>query len=174
MAQTASAYFVALMRRVGEEYLDAMDSGTTLIPSPVPPPSAKALVRRASFHEAGHGIMNWQTPAAAFIRSMRLSEDCDDTGVITAWNTHLPRHVLLWDLLTHGKRAEALKVYRWYTPVLHLDTHVKLVQYIKLAVKECGLGADTVRMPRLPLTGAERERIVALIRKTIATRPGKR
>src|SRR5262245_38303139 len=75
----------------------------------------------------------------------------------------------LWDLLTTGRHEEALKVYRWYTPVLHLDTHVKLVQYIKLAVKECGLGSDMVRMPRLPLSGVERERILALIRKTIAT-----
>ncbi len=46
---------------------------------------------------------------------------------------------LLWDLATAGKCDEALAVYRWYTPLLHLDTHVKLVQYIKLAVAECGL-----------------------------------
>ena len=46
---------------------------------------------------------------------------------------------LLWDLATAGRYAEALQVYRWYTPLLHLDTHVKLVQYIKLAAAECGL-----------------------------------
>jgi 4-hydroxy-tetrahydrodipicolinate synthase len=78
---------------------------------------------------------------------------------------------LLWDLATGGRWEEALKVYRWYTPLLHLDTHVKLVQYIKLAVHECGLGSEMVRLPRMPLAGAERERIQALIRKGIATRP---
>ena len=61
---------------------------------------------------------------------------------------------LLWDLAMAGRWEEARAVYRWYTPVLHLDTHVKLVQYIKLAQQECGLGSETVRAPRLPLIGA--------------------
>ncbi len=78
---------------------------------------------------------------------------------------------LLWDLLMEKKYAEALEVYRWYTPLLHLDTHVKLVQYIKLAVHACGYGSELVRMPRLPLTGSERERILGIIQKGIATRP---
>ena len=78
---------------------------------------------------------------------------------------------LLWDLATAGDFAEAVKVYRWYTPLLHLDTHVKLVQYIKLAVHACGYGSEMVRLPRLPLQGAERERILALIKKAIAHRP---
>jgi len=80
---------------------------------------------------------------------------------------------LLWDLATAGKYAEALKVYRWYTPLLHLDTHVKLVQYIKLAVQECGLGSEMVRAPRLPLVGKEREDVLALVRRAIQTRPGR-
>ena len=78
---------------------------------------------------------------------------------------------LLWDLATGGKWDEAVKVYRWYTPLLHLDTHVKLVQYIKLAVQECGLGSELTRPPRLPLVGEERERILKIIRDGIATRP---
>ena len=78
---------------------------------------------------------------------------------------------LLWDLATSGRWDEALRVYRWYTPLLHLDTHVKLVQYIKLAVQECGYGSERVRAPRLPLIGEERERILAIIRRGIATRP---
>jgi len=78
---------------------------------------------------------------------------------------------LLWDLATSGRWEEALKVYRWYTPLLHLDTHVKLVQYIKLAQQECGLGSEVVRAPRLPLVGEERERILTIIRRGIATRP---
>jgi dihydrodipicolinate synthase/N-acetylneuraminate lyase len=78
---------------------------------------------------------------------------------------------LLWDLAASGRWEEARAVYRWYTPLLHLDTHVKLVQYIKLAAQECGLGSEHVRAPRLPLAGEERERILALVRRAIATRP---
>jgi 4-hydroxy-tetrahydrodipicolinate synthase len=78
---------------------------------------------------------------------------------------------LLWDLATAGRYDEALAVYRWYTPLLHLDTHVKLVQYIKLAVQECGFGSEMVRAPRLPLVGQEREEILAIIRAGICTRP---
>jgi 1-pyrroline-4-hydroxy-2-carboxylate deaminase len=78
---------------------------------------------------------------------------------------------LIWDLATAGKWQEALEVYRWYTPVLHLDTHVKLVQYIKLASAECGYGSELCRAPRLPLVGEERERVLGVIRKAIATRP---
>ncbi|HEV2946226.1 MAG TPA: dihydrodipicolinate synthase family protein [Gemmataceae bacterium] len=80
---------------------------------------------------------------------------------------------LLWDLATRGKYEEALRVYRWYTPLLHLDTHPKLVQYIKLAMAETGLGAETVRAPRLPLVGEEREEILTIIRRAIKTRPVK-
>ncbi|MCS6860882.1 MAG: dihydrodipicolinate synthase family protein [Abditibacteriales bacterium] len=78
---------------------------------------------------------------------------------------------LLWDLATGGNYAEAVKVYRWFTPLLHLDTHPKLVQYIKLAVAECGLGSELTRPPRLPLVGKEREEILNIIRKAMATRP---
>jgi 4-hydroxy-tetrahydrodipicolinate synthase len=80
---------------------------------------------------------------------------------------------LLWDLATAGRLDEALKVYRWYTPLLHLDTHVKLVQYIKLAMAETGMGSELTRAPRLPLAGREREEILAIIRKSIQTRPNK-
>ena len=78
---------------------------------------------------------------------------------------------LLWDLATAGRYEEAVRVYRWYTPLLHLDTHPKLVQYIKLAMAETGLGSEMVRAPRLPLVGREREEILALIRRAIQTRP---
>src|SRR5207244_6903995 len=71
---------------------------------------------------------------------------------------------LLWDLATAGRWQEALDVYRWYTPLLHLDTHVKLVQYIKLAMAEVGLGSETTRAPRLPILGAERDEVLSMIR----------
>jgi len=77
----------------------------------------------------------------------------------------------LWDLAVSGCWPEARELYRWYTPLLHLDTKIKLVQYIKLAMAETGLGSETVRAPRLPLEGSEREEILAIIRHAIATRP---
>ena len=77
----------------------------------------------------------------------------------------------LWDLILANRWTEALALYRWYTPLLHLDTHVKLVQYIKLAAQETGLCSETTRPPRLALEGAERERVLAIIRHAIATRP---
>jgi 1-pyrroline-4-hydroxy-2-carboxylate deaminase len=80
---------------------------------------------------------------------------------------------LLWDLALAGRWDEARQVYRWYTPLLHLDTHVKLVQYIKLAQQECGLGSERVRAPRLTLVGQEREQVLEIIRRGIATRPRK-
>jgi 1-pyrroline-4-hydroxy-2-carboxylate deaminase len=79
---------------------------------------------------------------------------------------------LLWELATTGRWDEARQVYRWYTPLLHLDTHPKLVQYIKLAMAERGFGPETVRAPRLPLVGQERERVLGIIRRAMATRPG--
>ena len=63
------------------------------------------------------------------------------------------------------------RVYRWYMPLLHLDTRVKLVQCIKLANQECGYETETVRPPRLPLAGAEREEVLGIIRQAIKTRP---
>lgn len=78
---------------------------------------------------------------------------------------------LLWDLASSGQWEKARAVYRWYTPLLHLDTKIKLVQYIKLAMQEMGLGSETVRAPRLPLVGQEREEILAIIRQAMATRP---
>lgn len=77
----------------------------------------------------------------------------------------------LWDLTRAGRWDEARKLYRWFAPLMKLDTDPKFVQYIKLMVQEAGLGAEWVREPRRPLAGAERERILAIIRRGIETRP---
>ncbi|MBM3824658.1 MAG: dihydrodipicolinate synthase family protein, partial [Verrucomicrobia bacterium] len=65
----------------------------------------------------------------------------------------------------------ARKLYRWFTPLLHLDVHVKFVQYIKLALQETGLGREWVRPPRLPLAGKERAQVLKIIRDSVACRP---
>ncbi len=90
------------------------------------------------------------------------------SGLVNAFPAE---NAALWHLATSGQWEEALAIYRWYTPLLHLDTDVKLVQYIKLAVAECGLGSELTRAPRLPLIGEERERVTKIIRDALATRP---
>jgi len=79
--------------------------------------------------------------------------------------------VAVYKLTKAGKIAEALKIYRWFLPLLELDLHPKLVQYIKLAEQEAGIGSETVRAPRLTLAGEERERILKIIRDGISSRP---
>jgi 4-hydroxy-tetrahydrodipicolinate synthase len=76
-----------------------------------------------------------------------------------------------WELTRAGKWDQARELYRWFTPLLHLDVHTKFVQYIKLAVQECGLGHEWVRAPRLPLAGAERKQILKIIHDGIDNRP---
>lgn len=70
-----------------------------------------------------------------------------------------------------GKTENALKIHRWFLPLLELDLHPKLVQYIKLASTKTGIGSEYVRAPRLTLTGKERETILKIIEDGIKTRP---
>jgi 1-pyrroline-4-hydroxy-2-carboxylate deaminase len=77
----------------------------------------------------------------------------------------------LWDLMRAGRWDEARKLYRWFQPLMKLDTSVHFVQYIKLAVQEAGLGAEWVRAPRLVLKGDERKRVLTIIRDAMARRP---
>jgi 1-pyrroline-4-hydroxy-2-carboxylate deaminase len=79
--------------------------------------------------------------------------------------------VAIFNLIQEGKIAEARKIYQWFLPLLELDIHPKLVQYIKLAETLAGLGSENVRKPRLTLIGEERERITKIIQNGIATRP---
>ncbi len=76
-----------------------------------------------------------------------------------------------WELTRAGKWEEARAIYRWFTPLLHLDVSTKFVQYIKLAVQETGLGKEWVRAPRLILKGEERKRVLKIIHDGIAKRP---
>lgn len=79
--------------------------------------------------------------------------------------------VVLYNLVKAGKLEEATKIYRWFMPLLELDIHPKLVQYIKLAAAATGIGSEYVRAPRLTLVGEERERILKIIQDGIRTRP---
>ncbi len=79
--------------------------------------------------------------------------------------------VAIYKLVKAGKIAEATTIYRWFMPLLELDIHPKLVQYIKLAEAQVGIGSEFVRAPRLVLKGEERERILKVINDGIISRP---
>ena len=79
--------------------------------------------------------------------------------------------VAIFRLMKAGRYKEALQIYRWFLPVLELDIMPKLVQYIKLAAAQTGLGTEYVRAPRLVLEGEERRRVIATISDAMATRP---
>ena len=78
------------------------------------------------------------------------------TGWISGLVDAFPKeNGMLWDAATSGDYQRALEIYRWYMPLLHFDSHPKLVQYIKLTCSELGYGTETVRAPRMPLVGEE-------------------
>ncbi|SDS12441.1 4-hydroxy-tetrahydrodipicolinate synthase [Mucilaginibacter mallensis] len=79
--------------------------------------------------------------------------------------------VAIYRLVKAGRFEEAIAIHRWFLPVLELDIHPKLVQYIKLAEVATGIGTEKVRAPRLPLTGAEREKVLKIIDSALAVRP---
>ncbi len=79
--------------------------------------------------------------------------------------------VALYNYVKSGQIESAVKLYRWFMPLLELDIHPKLVQYIKLAETELGLGSEYVRPPRLGIIGSEREAILTVIRKCLSSRP---
>lgn len=79
--------------------------------------------------------------------------------------------VAIYRLVKENRISEALKIYRWFLPVLELDIHPKLVQYIKLAEVGTGIGTENVRAPRLKIKGEERERVLKIINDALATRP---
>jgi 1-pyrroline-4-hydroxy-2-carboxylate deaminase len=79
--------------------------------------------------------------------------------------------VRVYDLVNAGQLAEARALYGWFMPLLELDIHPKLVQYIKLAAVATGIGSEYVRAPRLTLIGEERERVWGIIQEQLACRP---
>ena len=94
------------------------------------------------------------------------------TGWISGLVDAFPKeNGLMWDAATSGNWDKALEIYRWYMPMLHFDSHPKLVQYVKLASAEMGYGNEIVRPPRLPLIGEQREEALKIIRESAATRP---
>jgi 4-hydroxy-tetrahydrodipicolinate synthase len=86
------------------------------------------------------------------------------SGMTNAWPAEC---VQLFDLCVLEKFAEARKLYQILTPSFHLDTHVKLVQYIKLAEHLVYGAPEWTRPPRLPLIGEERESVIRTVTTAI-------
>ncbi|OUC15038.1 MAG: hypothetical protein B0A82_09020, partial [Alkalinema sp. CACIAM 70d] len=79
--------------------------------------------------------------------------------------------VAIYRLVKNNRYAEALEIYRWFLPLLELDIHAKLVQYIKLAAQATGIGSENVRAPRLVLKGQERAYVQQVIDEGLVARP---
>lgn len=79
--------------------------------------------------------------------------------------------VAIYRLVKNNRYAEALEIYRWFLPLLELDIHAKLVQYIKLAAQATGISSENVRAPRLVLKGQERAYVQQVIDEGLVARP---
>jgi len=102
------------------------------------------------------------------MEEMLLGADGWVAGLVCAFPAET---VAIYRLVKAGRIEEALAIYRWFMPVLELDIVPKLVQYIKLAEVQTGIGSEYVRAPRLTLVGKERERVLGVIGECVATRP---
>ncbi|WP_420399414.1 dihydrodipicolinate synthase family protein [Flagellimonas sp.] len=102
------------------------------------------------------------------MESMVMGADGWVAGLVCAF----PREtVAIYELVKAGRIEEASKIYSWFMPLLELDISPQLVQNIKLAEVATGIGTEQVRLPRLPLHGEERQRVLAIIEEGVKTRP---
>lgn len=93
-------------------------------------------------------------------------------GWVSGLTNVFPREsIALWEAVQRGDLATALKIYRWFMPLLHLDAEHDLVQSIKLAEAVMGRGSEGVRMPRMPLQGERRAEVIRLVEAAEAARP---
>ena len=102
------------------------------------------------------------------LESLCLGADGWVAGLVDAFPHET---VAIYRLIKAGYYQEALKIYRWFLPVLELDIHAKLVQYIKLAASLTGLCSENVRAPRLTLRGTEREAVISIVQHALDNRP---
>src|ERR1700736_4789983 len=94
------------------------------------------------------------------------------TGWVAGLANALPREsVDLLNLGIHGEADKAFELYRWFLPLLRMDTVYNFVQLIKLVQAEVGMGNARVRPPRLELVGQELEQARKIIRDALRTRP---
>lgn len=93
-------------------------------------------------------------------------------GLVAGLVDAFPRETMaMYNYAQNGEVEKAIEIYRWFMPLLELDIHPKLIQYIKLAATAEGICTPHVRAPRLPLVGDEATRINKIIADGIASRP---
>jgi 4-hydroxy-tetrahydrodipicolinate synthase len=102
------------------------------------------------------------------LESLMVGADGLVAGLVDAFPNET---MALYNLVKAGEYKKAVELYRWFMPLLELDIHPKLIQYIKLAATYEGISTPYTRAPRLPLIGEEKERIENLIEAAIAVRP---
>lgn len=102
------------------------------------------------------------------LESLFLGADGLVAGLVDAFPKET---VTMYNYALQGKVDEAVAIYRWFMPLLELDIHPKLIQYIKLAATAEGICTPHVRAPRLPLVGEEADRVNKIIADGIANRP---
>lgn len=102
------------------------------------------------------------------LESILMGSDGWVSGLVCAFPAET---VAIFNLAKAGRIDEALKIYRWFLPLLELDINSFLVQNIKLAEVATGIGSEHVRAPRLPLQGSEREKVLGIIAEGLRTRP---
>jgi 4-hydroxy-tetrahydrodipicolinate synthase len=178
------AHIVAVLRATSLSsmlYNNPIAYGTDFVPEQV--------AELASEHSNLHAIKESSTDVRriAAIRALigerlAISVGVDDlivegiaagaAGWIAGLVNALPREsVALFNLARRGEHEKALALYRWFLPLLRLDTVPKFVQLIKLVQAEVSMGSARVRPPRLELEGAELESELRLIRAALANRP---
>ncbi|MDB4273794.1 dihydrodipicolinate synthase family protein [Algibacter sp.] len=102
------------------------------------------------------------------LESLLIGADGWVAGLVDAFPAET---VAIYELQKAGRIKEALAIYRWFMPLLELDIHTKLVQYIKLASTHTNIGSEYVRAPRLVLKGDERVHVTKIIEDALAVRP---
>ncbi|MDV2458721.1 dihydrodipicolinate synthase family protein [Elizabethkingia anophelis] len=102
------------------------------------------------------------------LETLMLGADGLVAGLVDAFPNET---MAMYNYVKAGEYDKAVAVYRWFMPLLELDIHPKLIQYIKLAASAEGIGNPYVRAPRLELHGEEADRINKIITDGIANRP---
>lgn len=94
------------------------------------------------------------------------------TGWIAGLVNAFPREsVALYNYALKGEAKKADELYKWFLPLLRMDTVVKFVQLIKLVQQEVGWGNERVRAPRCVMAGAERKLALETLKIALARRP---
>jgi 4-hydroxy-tetrahydrodipicolinate synthase len=93
-------------------------------------------------------------------------------GWVSGMSNAFPREgETLFRLARDGRFAEAMPLYEWFMPLLHLDARPDLVQCIKLCEHIMGRGTDLTRPPRLALDASERAEVEAIMAAALSRRP---